>query len=91
MSTTHVAGPVVEFKKADRFIQRCMVCGEALIKMIPSRVVFAAVGPLAGEVSKLSHWGIGRLVRIDGNYHSDVGDFEKDPLPDDFCLSLVEM
>jgi hypothetical protein len=90
VSTTHVVGPQVVFGKLDRAIQRCAICGEKLDDYRPSRI--AIVGT-SGAPSGLPSFGEGRLLRVsDGNPKSfvDVGDFVNDPLPDDFCLSLVE-
>jgi len=88
-STTHVAGPLVGFRKLDRAIQRCAVCGEKLEDLRPSRVsVFSSDG-----CNELPQFPEAYLVRVTpGNpkaFHV-IGDFREVDLPDDFCLRLVE-
>lgn len=89
MTTTHVVGPQVRFSKLDRVIQRCAVCGEKLDDYRPSRI---AIISSDGDCS-LPSFAEARLLRVtEGTPKSfvDVGDFINDPLPDDFCLKLVE-
>ena len=91
MSTTHIAGPMVGLRKEDIAVQRCALCGEALIRCRPSRMaVPAGMGPA------LTQFAQEHLIRVtQGNptQFADLGRFS-DPtveLPDDFCLPLVEM
>lgn len=95
-STTHVAGPWVGFKAEDRLIQRCMVCGEKLIDLKPS-CTHVAVPPENQDEKSIERYiptfSPGRMIQVsEGNPKQflDVGDFKVDPLPDDFCLALVE-
>lgn len=85
-TVTHVAGPVVTI--AGRSIQRCPVCGEKLCDSL------GQAGPLEpdGSPPKFCHWQQKALVRVtSGNptQYEMVGEFG-DPMPDDFCLALVE-
>lgn len=95
MSVTHVAGPVVTI--AGRSIQRCACCGEKLLDNLRE---MAPVGP-DGEPAQFLHWPEAGLVRFEDvtkeqerlqlTSRKHLGDFQgSDPLPDDFCLSLVE-
>jgi hypothetical protein len=89
MSVTHVAGPAVGFRKLDRFIQRCAVCGAKLEDLRPSRVSMVSTD---GR-NDLPQFPEAHLVRVtEGNpRHFEVlGEFTKADLPDDFCLDLVE-
>jgi len=90
VSVTHVAGPVVFFRILNRVIQRCAVCGEKLADNLN------ACGPLNqdGSPPTFPTWPERRLIRCEGEpgvqLLRDVGCFINDPLPDDFCLILVE-
>ena len=90
MSVTHIAGPFVGFKREDRMIQRCSLCGAVLIDSKPSLMAVPA-----GMEAALPHFADGHLIQVtEGNptQYTDLGRFS-DPsvsLPDDFCLSLVE-
>ena len=85
MSVTHVAGPVVGFTRLDRAIQRCAVCGEVLIDVIPSRMSV----PI-GQDTSVPSYAEAHLIRVDGVMSADLGSFITEELPDDFCLALVE-
>lgn len=85
MSVTHVAGPAVSFTSLDRVIQRCVVCGDVLEDFRPSCVM--VVGGGGGGVPV---WPERHLVHVDGAQRIVLGDFGNAPLPDDFCLALVE-
>ena len=89
MSATHVAGPVVAFKKLDRVLQRCVVCGYKLLDCHPSRMAVPE-----GQDRSLTTFGEADLIQVEeGNPTSyiRVGKFaDVDILPDDFCLALVE-
>jgi len=90
MSVTHIAGPCVGFKREDRMIQRCCLCGAVLIDDKPSRMAVPK-----GMEDALPHFADGHLIRVtEGNptQYLDLGRFA-DPavsLPDDFCYPLVE-
>ena len=91
MSTTHVAGPQIGFRKLDRAIQRCAVCGEKLDDLRPSRIMVACTRP--GDVPTIPSFPEAHLIRVtEGNpkRFEVLGDFRTADLPDDFCLSLVE-
>lgn len=85
-SVTHVAGPLVAVK--GRIVQRCPVCGEKLSDNRDSKS-FASVH--AGPAPEFAAWTEGALVQFQGARQSVVGDFfQEGPLPNDFCLELVE-
>ena len=89
MTVTHVVGPVVVFSKLDRVIQRCAVCGEKIEDYRPSRIAIVS----SDGNNDLPQFPECKLLRVtEGNPKSFVvvGDFINDPLPDDFCLALVE-
>ena len=90
MSVTHVVGPMIGFKELDRVIQRCAVCGEKLEDYHPSRI---AIQITEGSGACLPMFPEAKLLRVqEGNpkSYTVLGDFETYPLPEDFCLSLVE-
>lgn len=83
-SVTHVAGPLI--KVGPRIVHRCLVCGE---KLNDSRDLENAASP--DGPPEFAAWTEGALVQFQGNRQSVVGDFfQEEPLPDDFCLELVE-
>lgn len=84
-SVTHVAGPVAVIE--GRQIQRCVVCGD---KLCDSRGAMMPVNP-DGSAPTFPTWEQGALVQCEGSRQSVVGSFfDEGPLPDDFCLVLVE-
>lgn len=89
MSATHVVGPLVTYKT--RCLQRCLVCGEKLIDMKAGKRVLRN-GEV--ELSLPSHFHPGALLRIGGDgpvTWENMGVFGNDPVPYDFCITLVEM
>lgn len=84
MSVTHVAGPFAIYK--GRGIQRCVICGE---KLIDTKGIICLK-----EGTAFAAWPQGQLVRIEGKEATEwsgVGVFGTDPVPRDFCISMVEM
>ena len=83
-SVTHVAGPLI--KVGPRIVQRCPVCGEKLNDSRDLANAASSDGP-----PEFLSWVEGALVQFQGARQSVVGDFfQVTPLPDDFCLELVE-
>ncbi len=89
-TTTHVAGPVVQFGKLDRVIQRCAVCGEKLEDLRPSCIMVASTDEKDRGIPQFAEAHLIRVTEGNPRGFVDLGDFTKEPLPDDFCLSLVE-
>ena len=85
-TVTHVAGPVIRI--GDRVLQRCPICGEKL------RDSAGADVPLLpnGKPGTVGMWAEASLVQFDGARQSVIGSFDDEnvPLPEDFCLELVE-
>lgn len=83
-SVTHLAGPVVTIR--GRAIQRCVVCGEKLCDSLNT------AAPLESDGSEpiFPTWQEQAFVQMEGNRTSQVGNLRHTPLPDDFCLALVE-
>lgn len=85
MAIVHVAGPVVGI--GTRIIQRCAVCGDKLADNIR---VAMPLNP-DGSLPSFPTWKEGDLIEFDGHRQNVVGNFGEDgPLPDDFCIILVE-
>ena len=89
MSTvTHCAGPPVTI--GGRVIQRCAVCGEKLCDSLGAAMPL----PEEGIDPVFPTWKQAGLVQIEPGTptrSSLVGDLlSTKPLPDDFCLQLVE-
>lgn len=85
----HLAGPIVMID--GRLIQRCVVCGE---KLLDSKNAMVAVptNRQAEDDTELAHWEEGYLIEFSGSQQVALGMFESEgPLPDEFCLSLVEL
>lgn len=90
MSVIHLAG--IKIKIGSRCIQRCIVCGEALVNDDLSCMA-SSDGPV-----KPSFFETGALIEVENNdgcrRSSVVGelpeDFKPEFLPKDFCLELVE-
>lgn len=89
MSVTHVAGPVVRIGcgcAGTRIIQRCAVCGEKLCDNVNTSM------PLNpdGTQPEFPTWAEGNFVWHEGNGWHLIGPFESEPMPEDFCIDLVE-
>lgn len=84
MSVTHIAGPVIVL--GGRLIQRCVVCGEKLADS--KNTAMAALED--GTVPSFPTWRQAAFVQFDENRQSETGVFTHAPIPDDFCLALVE-
>lgn len=89
-TVTHAAGPAVSFM--GRVIQRCAVCGCKLADNQNTAMPMNADGtPPVFPV-----WSEGALVQVEeGNptRYSVIGEFggkKPTPVPEDFCIALVE-
>ncbi len=86
MSVTHLAGPLVGFRKLDRVIQRCCWCGDKLMDYKPSETPVADNGDPPA-------FTCGHLIQVRGKnpeHFRDIGPFVSTEVPDDFCYQLVE-
>lgn len=83
-SVTHLAGPVVSIQ--GRAIQRCAVCGE---KLCDNLGMVAPCEPDGSDAIFLV-WQEAAFVQMEGNRTSLAGNLRTDPVPDDFCMALVE-
>ena len=85
---THLAGGCFEY--GHYFIQRCALCGHALIKADLRNIAVPE-----GQDPRPSHWNPGDLVQHEGNRMSVVGslecDFKAEDLPPDFCLWELDL
>lgn len=82
----HLAGPKCMFGKWQ--IQRCAICGVAIIKQDFSKVAIPD-----GMNKDPLFWAVGALVRMEGAATTLEGelpeDFKMEDLPKDFCLNFV--
>ena len=95
MITTHVAGIAIKIKQYA--IQRCIICGHAIILDDLSKISVPDGGKLEPSFFKC-----GDLIEIDrrvggvAQYISKVGELKEDfnpetDLPENICLDLLEL
>lgn len=96
MKTVHVAGSQIVVGKYN--IQRCMICGEALILDDLSRQM---VCEETGKKYEPSYFATGSIVEVDkkvggtNKYITKIGElpeqFKVEDLPKNICLDLLEL
>lgn len=81
---THLAGGAFQYNHYS--IQRCAICGKALVKYDLRTLAV----PVGSKNDGPGYWRVGSLVERDGNRTSLIGelapDFKAEDLPPDFCL-----
>ena len=86
---THLAAGA--FQYGHFAVQRCAICGEALVKYDLRTIAV----PEGTKNDGVSFWHPGSLVQHEGNRMSVVGeldpDFKADDLPPEFCLWELDL
>jgi len=99
MITTHVAGIQIVVGKYN--IQRCIICGHAIILEDLSRIVYSHCEGSNDKPFKPSCFDVGALIEINkevggiAQYITKIGmleeDFKVENLPKNICLDLLEL